>query len=79
MLVVLLYITFGNTILDEYGGSAPEIAISFVAIKTFFFGLMLFLPSNRKRIRLVLYVFCIGDCSKRNKRIFLLERIWSAV
>jgi hypothetical protein len=51
MLVLLLYITFGNTIFDEYGGSAPEIAISFVAIKTFFFGLMLFLPSYRKRIR----------------------------
>lgn len=59
MLVLLLYITFGNTILDEYGGSAPKIAISFVANKTFFFGLMLFLPSNRKRIRLVLYVITI--------------------
>jgi len=55
MLVLLLYITLGNTILNEYGGSAPTIVISFVALKTFLFGLLLFFPKYRKKIRLVLY------------------------
>ncbi|MBA4135596.1 MAG: sulfatase, partial [Flavobacterium sp.] len=46
---------FFNTILNEYGGSLPEIGISFIALKTIFFGLLLFLPKHRKAIRLVLF------------------------
>ncbi|WP_290877937.1 LTA synthase family protein [Flavobacterium sp.] len=41
--------------LNEYGGSLPEIGISFIALKTIFFGLLLFLPKHRKAIRLVLF------------------------
>ncbi|WP_421497763.1 LTA synthase family protein [Flavobacterium columnare] len=52
---LLLYVSFGNTILNEYGGVLPEIGISFVALKTLFFGLMLFIPTYRKQIRMVLF------------------------
>jgi hypothetical protein len=34
LLLLLLYVTFGNTILNEYGGSLPEIGIIFISIKT---------------------------------------------
>ncbi|OWP82758.1 sulfatase [Flavobacterium davisii] len=56
---LLLYVSFGNTILNEYGGVLPEIGISFIALKTLFFGLMLFLPNYRKRIRIVLFSMTI--------------------
>lgn len=59
LLSLLLYVSFFNTILDEYGGSLPEIGISFIALKTFLFGLLLFLPKYRKQIRLVLYCSAI--------------------
>lgn len=59
LLTLLLYVSFFNTILNEYGGSVPEIGISFIALKTFFFGLLLFLPKYRKQIRLVLYSITI--------------------
>ena len=57
MLILLGYVTFGNTILNEYGGSAPEIGISFIALKTFLFGLLLFLPKYRVKIRFWLFSF----------------------
>lgn len=56
---LLLYITFGNTILNDYGGSLPEIVITFVAIKTLLFGLFLFFPNYRKKLRLILYSITI--------------------
>jgi phosphoglycerol transferase MdoB-like AlkP superfamily enzyme len=59
LLSLLVYVSFFNTILNEYGGSLPEIGISFIALKTFFFGLLLFLPKYRKQIRLVLYSITI--------------------
>src|SRR6476620_11818620 len=59
LVALLLYVSFGNTILNEYGGSLPEIGISFIALKTIFFGLLLFLPKYRQQIRLVLYYITI--------------------
>ncbi|MCF6128660.1 LTA synthase family protein [Flavobacterium sp. AS60] len=59
LLSLLIYVSFFNTILNEYGGSLPEIGISFIALKTFLFGLLLFLPKYRKQIRLVLYYIAI--------------------
>ena len=55
-LLALIYTAFvpGN-IFKQYGGSFPEIAISFVGLKTLLFGLMLFLPTKRVKIRNVLY------------------------
>ena len=55
MLSLLVYVSFFNTILNEYGGVIPEIGISLIALKTVLFGLMLFLPKYRKSIRLALY------------------------
>lgn len=59
LVALLLYVSLGNTILNEYGGSLPEIGISFIALKTILFGLMLFLPQYRSKIRLVLYSLAI--------------------
>ena len=59
LLSLLIYVSFFNTILNEYGGSLPEVGISFIALKTFLFGLLLFLPNYRKQIRLVLYCVAI--------------------
>lgn len=55
-LLAFIYTAFvpGN-IFKQYGGSFPEVAISFVGLKTFLFGLMLFLPTQRIRIRNILY------------------------
>lgn len=52
---ILLYLLTGNTILNDYGGSLPEVGIGIIGIKTLFFGLFLFLPQYRKTLRLVLY------------------------
>lgn len=52
---ILIYLLTGNTILNDYGGSLPEIGIGIIGIKTLFFGLFLFLPQYRKTLRLVLY------------------------
>lgn len=48
---LFLYVTFGNTILNEYGGALPEIGMAFIGIKTILFGLLLFLPKYRNTIR----------------------------
>ncbi len=56
---LLLYLKLGNTILNEYGGSLPEVVITFISIKTFFFGLLLFTPKYRKQIRFWLFCFVI--------------------
>ena len=57
--LLLLYVSFFNTILNEYGGSLPEIGISFIAIKTVLFGLLLVLPQYRNKIRLVLFSIAV--------------------
>ncbi|WP_396193981.1 LTA synthase family protein [Flavobacterium sp.] len=59
LILLLAYLTFFNTILDEYGGSLPEIVIGFLSLKTICFGLLLFLPKYRKSIRLGLYSLTI--------------------
>jgi phosphoglycerol transferase MdoB-like AlkP superfamily enzyme len=59
LVLLLIYVSFFNTILDEYGGSLPEIGIAFIAIKTLCFGLLLFLPQYRKQIRLGLFSFTV--------------------
>nr|WP_315171890.1 sulfatase-like hydrolase/transferase [uncultured Flavobacterium sp.] len=59
LLSLLGYVTLGNTILDEYGGALPKIGIAFVGIKTVFFGLFLFLPQYRERLRFWMFSFVI--------------------
>lgn len=56
LVIGFLYTAFvpGN-IFKQYGGSFPEIAITFVGLKTLLFGLMLFLPKQRFKIRNILY------------------------
>lgn len=68
---LLVYITFFNTILNEYGGVVPTIGIALVALKTVLFGLLLFLPKYRKNIRLALYSITVF--------IFVLVIIQNAV
>ncbi|WP_343611485.1 LTA synthase family protein [Chryseobacterium oranimense] len=56
LILVFLYIlVIPNNIFNQYGGSISEIALTFVGIKALFFGLMLFLPSKRIKIRNMLY------------------------
>ncbi|WP_419869215.1 LTA synthase family protein [Chryseobacterium sp. CT-SW4] len=56
MLLLFFYILLiPNNIFKQYGGSVTDIALSFVGLKAFLFGLMLFLPAYRKKIRSVLY------------------------
>ncbi|MBP2282183.1 phosphoglycerol transferase MdoB-like AlkP superfamily enzyme [Flavobacterium sp. CG_23.5] len=59
LVALLLYVSFGNTILNEYGGALPAIGITFIAIKTILFGLLLFLPKYRNKIRFWLFTFVI--------------------
>lgn len=59
LLLLLIYVSFFNTIFNQYGGVVPTLVITFIGIKTFLFGLLLFLPKYRKQIRLVLYTFTI--------------------
>lgn len=60
LMLALIYTAFvpGN-IFKQYGGSFPEVAIAFVGMKTLFFGLLLFLPAQRVKIRNVLYFITI--------------------
>ncbi|OCA69486.1 sulfatase [Chryseobacterium artocarpi] len=56
LVLFFLYIwLIPNNIFKQYGGSITEIALTFVGLKTFLFGLMLFLPTQRIKIRNVLY------------------------
>ena len=57
LVALFIYVYSGKSILNEYGGSAPEIGIAFVGIKTFLFGLFLFLPKYRTQIRFWLFSF----------------------
>nr|WP_294777771.1 alkaline phosphatase family protein [uncultured Flavobacterium sp.] len=59
LVLLLLYVSFFNTILNEYGGSLPEIGIGFIALKTILFGLLLFLPKHRKALRLLLFSIAV--------------------
>lgn len=64
LVLLFIYVYFFNTILNEYGGSLPEIGQSFIGLKTFLFGLLLLLPRWRKTLRLVLFsitvfIFCL--------------------
>ncbi len=56
LVLFFLYIwLIPNNIFKQYGGSISEVALTFVGIKTLFFGLMLFLPAQRIKIRNILY------------------------
>ena len=59
LLFLLAYICFFNTILNEYGGVVPEIALYFLSIKTVLFGLCLVLPQYRSNIRSGVYFVTI--------------------
>lgn len=54
---LFLYVAFGNTILNEYGGALPKIGMIFIGLKTLLFGLLLFLPKFRSKIRFWLFSF----------------------
>jgi phosphoglycerol transferase MdoB-like AlkP superfamily enzyme len=56
---LFLYVAFGNTILNEYGGALPEIGMAFIGLKTLLFGLLLFFPKFRNTIRFWLFSFVI--------------------
>jgi phosphoglycerol transferase MdoB-like AlkP superfamily enzyme len=56
---LFLYVAFGNTLLNEYGGALPEIGMAFIGLKTLLFGLLLFLPKYRDHIRYWLFSFVI--------------------
>jgi phosphoglycerol transferase MdoB-like AlkP superfamily enzyme len=57
LVALLLYIASGKTILNEYGGALPKIGLIFVGLKTLLFGLLLFLPKHRDKIRFWLFTF----------------------
>lgn len=59
LLALLLFVAFGNTILNEYGSALPKIVTAFLLIKTILFGLLLFLPKYRHKIRFWLFSFVI--------------------
>ncbi|KGO81696.1 phosphoglycerol transferase MdoB-like AlkP superfamily enzyme [Flavobacterium cauense R2A-7] len=71
LLALLLYVSFFNTILNEYGGVVPTIGIALIGLKTVLFGLLLFLPKYRKKIRFILYSVTIF--------IFVLVMVQNAV
>jgi phosphoglycerol transferase MdoB-like AlkP superfamily enzyme len=54
-ILLFLYILSGKSILHEYGGSLPEIGLIFVGIKATLFGLMLFFPKLRSKLRLIIF------------------------
>ncbi|KFF04564.1 LTA synthase family protein [Flavobacterium reichenbachii] len=59
LIMLFLYIASGKSILDEYGGALPRIALIFIGIKTFLFALLLFLPKHRDKIRFWLFAFVL--------------------
>lgn len=58
-LILFLYIFSGKSILTEYGGSLPQIGMIFIGLKTILFGLLLFIPKYRNKIRYILFVITI--------------------
>lgn len=56
LMIAFVYTAFvpGN-IFRQYGGAFPEVATAFIGLKTLLFGLMLFLPVQRLKIRNILY------------------------
>ena len=58
-IILFLYVASGKSILDEYGGGLPRIALVFIGIKTVLFGLLLFVPKLRNKIRFWLFAFVI--------------------
>ncbi|MCS3530074.1 LTA synthase family protein [Chryseobacterium sp. JUb7] len=54
-LLFLYILLIPNNIFKQYGGSIAEIALAFIGLKIIFFGLMLFLPEKRLKIRNILY------------------------
>lgn len=56
---LFIYIASGKSILNEYGGALPKIGLVYVGIKTFLFGLLLFAPKLREKIRFWLFSFVI--------------------
>src|SRR6476620_7512588 len=42
LIALLLYVSFGHTILNDYGGGIAPIGIAFVGLKTVLFGIFLF-------------------------------------
>jgi phosphoglycerol transferase MdoB-like AlkP superfamily enzyme len=59
LLALLMYVIFGNTILRQYGGGLQKVGVIFIGIKTFLFGLLLFVPKHRDKIRFWLFSFVI--------------------
>ena len=55
LVVLFLYVWLFPNIIKQYGGSLLEIALIFIGLKTFLFGLMLLLPKKRLQIRNLLY------------------------
>lgn len=56
-IALFLYLASGKSILNEYGGALPRIAMIFIGLKTVLFGLLLFLPQYRNKIRFWLFTF----------------------
>ncbi|MEO8533049.1 MAG: sulfatase-like hydrolase/transferase [Flavobacterium sp.] len=58
-IALFLYIASGKSIFDEYGGALPRIILIFIGIKIILFGLLIFLPKYRHKIRFCLFAFVI--------------------
>lgn len=58
--ILFLYVLLiPDNIFKQYGGSAVEIALTFIGLKIILFSLMLFLPEKRLKIRNILYFITI--------------------
>ena len=58
-ILLFLYVASGKSILDEYGGALPKIALIFIGIKTILFAAFLFMPKLKDKIRFWLFAFVI--------------------
>ncbi|MFC6266910.1 LTA synthase family protein [Frigoriflavimonas asaccharolytica] len=62
-LSIFLYVWLvPNNIFRQYGGSIWEIAMAFIGLKTFLFGLMYFAKNHRTKIRNILYFITLFLC-----------------
>jgi len=59
LIALLLYVSFGHTILNDYGGGIAPIGIAFIGLKTVLFGIFLFLPEYRSKMRYWLFTLAI--------------------